>query len=65
MKDTNNNLLNKFNEGKVGPFSMDKVMSNYRDWYDVHGINQQDRYVILKNQIRVILNMIPIDFENF
>jgi hypothetical protein len=45
--------------------SIKKVMSLYKDFYDVSGINQQDRYVILKNQIRVILNMIPIGFENF
>ena len=65
MADTNAQLLNKFKSNSVGFLSVEKVMSLYKNWYDSVGISQQDRYVILKNQIRVVLNMIPINFENF
>jgi hypothetical protein len=69
MGDTNKNLLEKIKSDrlsdKLGLISIKKVMNLYKNSYDVIGISQLDRYVILKNQIRVILNMIPIDFENF
>ena len=29
------------------------------------GLNQMDRYVILKTQIKAILNMQPINYEDF
>ena len=65
IRETNKNLSDKFQTGNVFGFKAKRIQSFFKDRYDIQGLNQQDRFVILKTNLRNVMNMVPIDFEDF
>jgi hypothetical protein len=38
------------------------ILEKFRD---ENGLNQMDRYVLLKSTIKAVMNMVPTNFEDF
>lgn len=65
MTASNINLFEMIQNGKVFGLPAQWYIKLLEKFRDKNGLNQQDRYVILHNTIKTVLNMVPTDFQDF
>ena len=65
IKNSNTKLLEMLENGKVFGIPSTFFLNLQQKWRKKNGLNQMDRHVLLRSIVKSVLNMIPVNFEDF